>query len=136
MTDAALLKKLYIKAGMRLLVLSPPPGFLERLGPAPTGSPVETSPSGQYGAVLAFVKGRKEAAEAAAAALPAIGTEGLLWMAYPKGTSKIKTDINRDAGWEPLWQAGLTAIAAISIDETWSALRFRPEDKVKRQARP
>jgi hypothetical protein len=133
MTDAALLNKMKIKPGMRLLVLQPPAGYLERLDAAPTGFSVETAAQGTYDAVQVFVRNRQEALDISGLALAALKPDGLLWMAYPKGTSKIKTDINRDAGWDPFWQAGFVAIAAISIDDTWSALRFRPSEKVKRR---
>jgi len=59
-----------------------------------------------------------------------IEPDSILWFAYPKGTSKIKTDINRDSIRETAEGFGITTVAAISIDETWSALRFRPIDKV------
>ncbi len=133
MPDDALLKKLLVKPGMRLLVLKAPDAYLDRLVPA--GSSIDTTPAGQYEFVQVFVHSRKDADELSGPALAALKPDGLLWMTYPKGTSKIKTDINRDTGWEALWQAGYVAIAAISIDDTWSALRFRPADKVKRTAR-
>ncbi|MGP8215089.1 MAG: hypothetical protein ACLQQ4_05955 [Bacteroidia bacterium] len=53
----------------------------------------------------------------------------VLWFAYPKGTSKIKTDINRDTLRVTGEKYGITTVTAISIDDTWSALRFRPIDK-------
>ena len=57
--------------------------------------------------------------------------DGLLWVAYPKGTSKIKTDVNRDKGWDLARKLNLITIAIVSLDETWSAVRLRPMDKVK-----
>lgn len=59
-----------------------------------------------------------------------IESDSVLWFAYPKGTSKIKTDINRDTIHVTGKEFGLKTVTAISIDETWSALRFRPIDKV------
>ena len=59
-----------------------------------------------------------------------IEPDSVLWFAYPKGTSKIKTDINRDTIRVTGEGFGITTVTAISIDETWSALRFRPIDKV------
>ena len=59
-----------------------------------------------------------------------IETESVLWFAYPKGTSKIKTDINRDTIRITGEEFGITTVSAISIDDTWSALRFRPIGKV------
>ncbi|MFM6948653.1 MAG: hypothetical protein ACKOWQ_06545 [Aquirufa sp.] len=56
--------------------------------------------------------------------------DSVLWFAYPKGTSKIKTDINRDILRVTGEEFGITTVTAIAIDETWSALRFRPIEKV------
>jgi hypothetical protein len=52
--------------------------------------------------------------------------DGLLWIAFPKRSSGIESDLSRDKGWELLWEAGLRGIALLSIDNTWSAMRFVP----------
>lgn len=59
-----------------------------------------------------------------------IEPDSILWFAYPKGTSKIKTDINRDIIRETGEEFGITTVTAISINDTWSALRFRPIERV------
>jgi hypothetical protein len=56
--------------------------------------------------------------------------DSVLWFAYPKGTSKMATDINRDTLRATGETFGLATVTAISIDDTWSALRFRPVEKV------
>jgi len=55
--------------------------------------------------------------------------DSVFWIAYPKGTSTIKTDINRDTIRETAQEYGLKTVTAVSIDNTWSALRFRPVEK-------
>ena len=47
----------------------------------------------------------------------------VLWIAYPKAN---RTDINRDTLWPILAELGVRPITQVAIDETWSALRFRP----------
>lgn len=47
----------------------------------------------------------------------------ILWVAYPKAN---RADINRDTLWPILGEYGLRPIGQVSVDETWSALRFRP----------
>jgi hypothetical protein len=47
----------------------------------------------------------------------------VLWLAYPKGNT---TDINRDSLWKLLAPYGLRPVSQVAIDDTWSALRFRP----------
>ena len=60
------------------------------------------------------------------AAIRAAKHDGLLWISYPKGSSKVKTDLNRDILRGLLHKEGLDAVAMISIDDVWSAMRFRP----------
>ena len=47
----------------------------------------------------------------------------VVWVTYPKGN---RTDINRDSLWPILAERGLRPITQVSLDDTWSALRFRP----------
>ena len=49
----------------------------------------------------------------------------MIWIAYPKGTSKIKTDINRDIIVKISSEYELKAVAMISIDEKWASLRLK-----------
>ena len=79
---------------------------------------------------LVFIKDSKEYLDFLKKDLNRIEPDSVLWFAYPKGTSKIKTDINRDSIRETGEGYGITAVTAISIDDTWSALRFRPIDRV------
>src|SRR3954469_10286105 len=79
---------------------------------------------------LVFINDNKEYLGFLKNNLKNIEPDSVLWFAYPKGTSKIKTDINRDTIRVTGEEFGITTVTAISIDDTWSALRFRPIDKV------
>lgn len=79
---------------------------------------------------LIFVNDKKEFVDFLDTQLSNIEPDSILWFAYPKGTSKIKTDIHRDILRVTAEEFNITTVAAISIDETWSALRFRPIDRV------
>lgn len=59
-----------------------------------------------------------------------IELDSVLWFAYPKGTSKVKSDINRDIIRVTGEEFNITIVSAISINDTWSGLRFRPIDRV------
>ncbi|MCA6078303.1 YdeI/OmpD-associated family protein [Fulvivirga sedimenti] len=54
------------------------------------------------------------------------------WIAYPKKSSSIKSDLSRDIIWGILGADGLAPVSQISIDDDWSALRIRPDADVKR----
>lgn len=53
----------------------------------------------------------------------ALQNDNVTWIAYPKGN---KADINRDTLWPIAGEVGLRPISQVAIDDTWSALRFRP----------
>jgi hypothetical protein len=79
---------------------------------------------------LVFINNNKEYLDFLKTDLKNIKHDSVLWFAYPKGTSKIKTDINRDTIRITGEEYGITTVTAISIDDTWSALRFRPIEMV------
>ncbi len=79
---------------------------------------------------LVFINNNTEYLDFLNKQLRNIEPDGVLWFAYPKGTSKIKTDINRDTVRVTGEEFNITTVTAVSIDDTWSALRFRPIDKV------
>jgi len=56
----------------------------------------------------------------------ALKPESLLWLCFPKGSSRIQTDLTRDKGWEPVQQADLKWVTLISVNDTWSAFALRP----------
>jgi len=60
--------------------------------------------------------------------------DGILWVSYPKGSAKVKTDLSRDTMWGLLADAGMRPVSQISIDDTWSAVRFRPGKLVNARA--
>jgi hypothetical protein len=130
--DNPLTKKLLIKPQHRIAVLNGPDGFLERLDPLPEGVDLVERPDGTRDVVLLFATNSAELEKHAPLALGAVKREGALWVAYPKKTSKVKTDLSRDVSWHPLRSAGFEVVSAIALDDVWSALRFRPLDLVGR----
>ena len=80
---------------------------------------------------IAFVTQRKEVDRAARKLTKKAAVDAILWFAYPKGTSKtIKSEINRDAGWDVLRSAGFDTVRLVAIDADWSALRFRRNEHI------
>jgi hypothetical protein len=81
---------------------------------------------------LAFAM-RQAEVDAISALLAAAATgDALLWMAYPKGSSKrYLCDFNRDRGWNVLREKGFDTVRQVAIDEDWSALRFRRQEYIK-----
>jgi hypothetical protein len=63
--------------------------------------------------------------------LPALSIEAKLWIAYPKKTSKITSDLNRDCSWNKMTNAGYEAVTQVTLDHVWSAIRFMREDQIE-----
>ena len=55
--------------------------------------------------------------------------DGTLWVCFPKG-GKSATDLSRDVLWKAMEQKDLLGVTLVSIDDTWSAMRFRPPERV------
>ena len=62
--------------------------------------------------------------------IPAMHNEGKLWIAYPKATSKIVSDLNRSCTWECLKTKGFETIQEIELDHVWTAVRFSKNETV------
>ena len=58
-----------------------------------------------------------------------------LWIAYPKPTSKIVSDLNRDASWEILSDNDFEAIRQVTLDHVWTAMRFTKLDQIPNKER-
>jgi hypothetical protein len=82
--------------------------------------------------VLSFVKNQMDIEELAPKINSKLKGDGIVWYAYPKGSSKkYKVEINRDKGWEILGELGFEGVRSVSIDEDWSAVRFRRVEFIK-----
>ena len=84
---------------------------------------------------LAFAARRSELDSLAAALALRADGDAVLWFAYPKRSSRrYRADFDRDNGWDLLGEAGFEPVRQVSIDEDWSALRFRRVEYVGRRA--
>ncbi len=58
----------------------------------------------------------------------ALHEESKLWIAYPKQTSKIVSDLSRDASWDILAQNNYEGVSLVALDHVWSAMRFKKNE--------
>jgi hypothetical protein len=86
--------------------------------------------------VLVFLTDEKAIADFAETAGSRLTEDAVVWMCYPKKTSKkYKSEINRDSGWDTMGKLGMEPVRQVAIDEDWSALRFRFVDNIKNLTR-
>lgn len=119
-------QKMLLKPGMEAVVLGAPGDAATLLGELPEGARVRTKLGAGAPFILAFVHNRAELAQRMAELGPVLTPTTVLWVAYPKQTSKVETDLNRDRGWESAAKLGLQTVAQVAVDATWAASRLRP----------
>jgi hypothetical protein len=123
-----LLTKLNYKGQQRIAVINAGEKFLALVEKELNGVQIDKDIDQRfpYEFIIIFVQHVPEVELVAPKALHNLTSDGILWFAYPKKTSKnISSDIDRDHGWEVLINRGFDKVRLISIDDDWSALRFR-----------
>ena len=85
---------------------------------------------------MTFATKRVEVERFAARVAKAASGDAVVWVAYPKGTSKnYGCEFNRDTGWGKLGEHGFEPVRQVAIDADWTALRFRRVEYIKKMIR-
>lgn len=126
--------KLKIKQGYSLLTIHAPDNFKKGLGALPAGVKISENIK-TYDQVHWFVMNMAQLEKEMSKLMKLVKPEVIVWVYYPKGTSKIQTDLTRDKGWDCLLSEGdkLTWISLISFDDTWSVFGFRAKSQADRK---
>ncbi|WP_237391593.1 hypothetical protein [Paenibacillus dendrobii] len=120
-----MLKKLHYKQGHGV-VLNAPEGF--SLGIEPEEG--DSNPKADF--VLLFVHDAEQVREWVPKVVPTLAEDGVFWITYPKRSSKIKTDINRDSLWKLVESlVPYRPVSNVAVDHKWSALRFRHKNRIQ-----
>jgi len=86
----------------------------------------DIDPRYPYGFIIVFSRFVCEVDNLASKALHNLITDGTLWFAFPKRKSRrYSSDLDRDHGWEYITDKGFDKVRLISLNEDWSALRFK-----------
>ncbi len=128
-----LVKKLGIKEGATIAVVCAPDGFAESLK-LPKGVALRREARGRLDVVLFFATRRAELARRFPKLANGLESDGGLWIAWPKRTSGVATDLSFDPVQEIGLANGLVDNKVAAIDDTWSGLRFvyRVTDRSRR----
>jgi hypothetical protein len=130
-----LFKKLNLGEMRCIHVLNAPASFEAELQQLDAVT-VRRTVQGKVVFALAFVTTSAAVATAVGKLSQAAEGDALLWMVYPKTTSKrYQCEFNRDTGWASLGEAGYEPVRQVAIDEDWSALRFRRAEYIKAMRR-
>jgi hypothetical protein len=125
MSEKSIAQKMFIKPDSRFLLVNPPDGYLAQLGELPQGTVLLKDSSNPVETIQVFVANRAELEQQLPRLKQLMAPKGMLWVTYHKGTSKVKTDINRDTIYAYAHTIGLDGVAMLSIDEDWSAFRLK-----------
>jgi hypothetical protein len=131
-------QKLKIKENFTLHTINAPADFKKNIGELPRGVKISDE-SKTYNQVHWFVMNKAQMDKELTRVLKLIKDEVTLWIYYPKGTSKLQTDLTRDKGWDNLLKHDeLGWISLISFDDTWSTFGSRLKTKIdkKREETP
>jgi hypothetical protein len=130
-----LLKKLNFKDQKEILILNAPEDFEPFLKEIKTATKVVTDLKAvkEISFAIIFAQTQKEVDSFVPKVAKVLIGDGLLWMAYPKGSSeKYKSEISRDKGWDTLVKLDFDTVRLIAINDDWSCLRFRKLEFIKR----
>ena len=134
-------KKLGIKPAARLALVNAPADFTDTLGELPAGVAPQALRRGPYDVIVLFSRNDKELAQGLPAARERLDPAGGLWVAWPKKSSGIKTDVTEQEVRARGLALGLVDNKVCAVDETWSGLSFvvrmadRPKAAAPRAAR-
>ena len=130
MPESPLAKKMKLKSGANAAVIKAPENYVDALKHDTALSPTL---NGKFDWIQIFVRNKAEADALVPKVAKALKPESMLWISFPKGTSKIQTDLTRDKGWESLQKLDLKWVNLVSVNEIWSAFALRPYKEGKKK---
>lgn len=131
MSERTVVQKLQIKPGRTVRLINAPQEAYALLGAMPESAVLLDDKTGPDGALppadilILFAHHRGDLETHLPGLRQALTPGGMIWVAYHKGTSLVKTDINRDSIWNYAQTVGLDAVAQVSINDDWSAVRLK-----------
>lgn len=136
MSSQSLLEKLQLKDEKNLLLQGLPLAIEKqfiKLSFSKNVTPLLKSKKIDFALVFAFSKNQLQ--EILKEVVPALHTEAKFWVAYPKASSKIASDLCRDESWDFVAAHGYESVRMVAVDNLWSAMRFKkPESDTGKKA--
>ena len=134
-SSTPLAKKLGIKEGSRIGLVNAPQGFKFELGPLPDGVTFVTRITNSLDIILFFVLKERELARDFTKLAGKLVPNGMIWIAWPKKSSGVATDLSFDRVQRIGLDGGLVDVKICAVDDTWSGLKFvyRVKDRPKPQ---
>jgi len=130
-----LVKKLGIKEGSRIALVNAPENFETELGELPDNVKFMRSTTKSLDIILFFVLSERVLAKDFAKLAARLISNGMIWIAWPKKSSRVETDLTFERVQRIGLDAGLVDVKICAIDDTWSGLKFvyRLKDRANRK---
>jgi hypothetical protein len=135
MSSESLLEKLQLKDEKNLLLQGLPLSIEKqfiKLSFSKNVTPLLKSKKVDFALIFAF--SQKQLREILTEVIPALHSEAKFWIAYPKASSKIASDLCRDASWDFITAHGYEAVGMIAVDNLWTAARFKRVEEVAKKS--
>ncbi len=123
-SETPLLKKLGIAPGARMLVRKEPVDYWKWISPLPEGVEVKTRATGTLDFVHLFVTSEATFKREVLQLRKALEQNGMIWISWPKKSSKVPTDLNEDIIRDFALKNGLVDVKVCAVDEVWSGLKL------------
>jgi hypothetical protein len=123
-SKSPLTRKLGIKESHRIHLAGAPRGFDRTLGKLPPGVQVLRQARGPLDVIVLFATDRSDVGVRFRTLAGRLSPSGGLWVAYPKKSAGVETDLSFEVVQRAGLSAGLVDNKSCAIDETWTALRF------------
>ena len=112
-------KKLGIKDGASAAILNAPSGYTKSLGVK-----AATELRSDLDFIQFFTKSRAELEKQLPRLRKSIKPDGMIWISWPKKSSKVATDLTEDVIRETALALKLVDVKVCAVDETWSGLKL------------
>jgi hypothetical protein len=120
MSDTPIAEKLQIKGTRTACVIGAPASLRDRIAPG-----VIERPQARADVLLAFAQDSARLSELLAAGTKTWRGDAIVWVAYPKRTSALDSDLHRERVRELAASQGWDTVSQIALDADWSAMRLK-----------
>lgn len=128
-----LVRKLGIRSGHRVAAWRPPVPYADLVADLPEDVQLLSRPTKDLDVLHVFVSRQKDLRERMPSWKKAIRSDGMLWISWPKKSSKLDKDLDEGDVRRIGLQSGLVDVKICAVDEDWSGLKFvyRKKDRPK-----
>lgn len=120
-----------MKPGTTWLLFNAPATYAALLDPLPENIVIKHEASGEFDGAQMFARDTAELTASLQVVVKLLKPGAVFWIMYPKKNQDVESDLEMMGSWDVCKKYGLRPVASAAIDQTWTALRFKPFDEVK-----